>query len=176
MTYRLAEVGVTRIADDLHITRDMPEWGEYREFLRAGGVPEEMEPIVPQRWASLEQAKADAWAITRLRRDEIEASGFDFMGKTLDSDTRAVQRINTAVQAAQAALTIGEAFAIRWTCMDGKGIDLDAIGMIGMPVALAMHANALHVTARAFRDRIDAAQDVAEIEGIVNEVEAWGGG
>lgn len=44
--YRLAQRGVIRIADNLHITPDMLEWQEYRQFLKSGGVPEPMPAVV----------------------------------------------------------------------------------------------------------------------------------
>lgn len=81
-----------------------------------------------------------------------------------------MQRINTAVQAAQAALSLGQPFSIAWTCADGHVLTLDAAGMIGMPVALAMHANELHLIARAFAARILAATTVAELEQIEAEI------
>lgn len=45
MSYRRLNKGVLRLADNLTITRDMIEWGEYRAFIKGGGVPEPM--IVP---------------------------------------------------------------------------------------------------------------------------------
>ena len=42
MTYRLAPRGVTRLADNKHVTRDMLEWEDYRAWSHAGNVPEPM--------------------------------------------------------------------------------------------------------------------------------------
>lgn len=47
MSYRLAPRGVIRIADELLVTRDMAEWQEYRQWLKAGGVPEQAIIIQP---------------------------------------------------------------------------------------------------------------------------------
>ena len=98
-----------------------------------------------------------------MQRDEIEAAGFPFKGATFDSDTRSVQRINTAVQAAQAALAAGQPFSIAWTCADGSALELDAVGMLGAPVALALYANALHQTAKQMRNQIEAALTAEDI-------------
>jgi hypothetical protein len=46
MTYRLLPRGVRRIPDSLHITRDMPEWAEYRAWLKAGNVPGPADPVI----------------------------------------------------------------------------------------------------------------------------------
>ena len=46
--YRLARRGVVRIADGLAVSRDMAEWRDYRQWLKAGGVPEPMPAVVAQ--------------------------------------------------------------------------------------------------------------------------------
>ncbi len=166
--YTLAHSGVTRDSDGAHITRDMPEWEDYRAWLREGNTPAPM----PEPAVDIDAERAAAWARCRQKRDQLEASGFPYLGHPMDSDQRAVQRINTAVQAAQAALGMGYPFAIGWTCMDGHVLDLDAAGMMGMPVALAMYANGLHLAARAYKDRI-AVADLAELAAIDAEVDAW---
>jgi len=168
MAYLLAPRSVIRLADNRQITRDMVEWEEYRLWLKAGNTPGPMPvPVV-----DLDAKRAATWARCRQKRDLLEAGGFPYRGHPMDSDQRAVQRINTAVQAAQAAQGMGAPFAIGWTCMDGHVLDLDATGMMGMPVALAMYANGLHQTARAFKARIGAA-DLAELDIIRAEVDAW---
>lgn len=173
MTYRLADRGVIHTPTGRQITHDMAEWEDYRRWLKAGNTPEPIPEDARPRWPDLATGQREVWALAKLRRDHLEASGFPYRGHPLDSDPRAVQRINTAVQAAQAALTMGAPFKIGWTCMDGHVLDLDAVGMIGMPVALAMHANGLHLTARAFKDRIAAAADLADLAAINAEVDAW---
>lgn len=170
MSYQLAETGVIDTSTGQRITRDMREWADYRVWLKAGGVPEPMPVVVTPRWPDLDTGRADVWAQCRLRRDALEAGGFPYMGHPLDSDPRAVQRINTAVQAAQSAVAMGQPFLIVWTCMDGHGIELDAAGMIGVPVELAMYANALHQIAKSFKVRIAAAESFAELEQIEAEI------
>ncbi len=170
MTYQLAEVGVIRLADGLHLTRDMPEWEDYRAWLRDGNTPEPM----PEPPVDMDAERAAAWARCKERRDKLEASGFPYLGHPMDSDPRSVQRINTAVQAAQAAIATGAPFGLGWTCMDGHVLPLDAAGMIGMPVALAIYANALHLAAREYKDRIAAAETPAELDALVADIDAWG--
>lgn len=171
MSYRLLARGVLRLADGLTITRDMQEWGEYRAWLKAGNTPAPEEIIIPPRWPSLDAGKLEVWARCKLRRDALESSGFTYLGKTIDSDHTSVQRISVAVQAAQMAAQASVPFAIQWTCADSSTLLLDAQAMLGMPVAMVTRANALHVKARTFKDRIKAAADVAELEGIEGEIE-----
>ncbi|CAH1387011.1 DUF4376 domain-containing protein [Candidatus Nitrotoga sp. M5] len=60
MSYRLAERGVIRLSDDLLITIDMPEWQDYREWIRMGGLPQPMAapagPSMVEVWAEIKAA------------------------------------------------------------------------------------------------------------------------
>lgn len=105
---------------------------------------------------TIEQVQADKWAEIKRTRDSLEATSFPYLGKVLDSNSRSVQRINTAVQAAQAAMLAGEPFEIAWTCFDDTVLELDVEGMIGMPAALALYGDQLHQTSRALRAQIYA--------------------
>ncbi len=115
---------------------------------------------------SLAEIKAARWSEVKRQRDLLEASGFPYLGKRLDSDARSVQRINTAVQAAQAALAAGAAFPIVWTCADNSLLVLNAEGVVGMPVALALYADQLHQVAKGLRMQIDAATTPAEVQAV----------
>lgn len=114
----------------------------------------------------LETLRAQRWSDIKLQRDLLEASGFPYLGKSLDSDSRSVQRINTAVQAAQAALAVGQPFAIVWTCADNTLLELDGAQMLGAPVALALYADHLHQTAKALHAQIDAATTAEAIAAV----------
>jgi hypothetical protein len=115
---------------------------------------------------TLAATKVQCWAAMKRHRDLLEASGFPYLGKRLDSDARSVARINTAVQAAQAALAIGEPFAITWTCADNTTLALDGAGMLGVPVALALYADQLHQTCKVLRAQIEAATTTAQVQAI----------
>lgn len=128
-----------------------------------GYVWEDPAPPTPPTLNEVQQSR---WAVAKAQRDDLEASGFMYQGHPMDSDPRAVQRINTAVQAAQAALGAGQPFKLDWTCMDGHILPLDAAGMMGMPVALAMRANALHLHAKALKSSIMAAPTVDDVNAI----------
>lgn len=108
-------------------------------------------------------------------RDRREESGFPYRGKVLDSTPRSVQRITAAALAAQAALAAGQPFLIDWTCADNSALPLDATGVIGMPVALAQYAAALHAHSRALKATVEAAADQAALDAI--DIQAgWPGG
>jgi hypothetical protein len=120
-------------------------------------------------WAdlrTLDQVKATRWSEVKRHRDLLEASGFPYLGKRIDSDSRSVQRINTVVQAAQAAAGVGQPFAVVWTCADNSPLSLDAVAVLGMPVALAQYANDLHQTCKTLRAQIQDATSTAEVEAI----------
>jgi hypothetical protein len=115
---------------------------------------------------TLADMKAQRWAEMKRHRNLLEASSFPYLGKRLDSDARSVARINTAVQAAQAALATGEPFAITWTCADNTTLALDSAGMLGAPVALALYADQLHQTCKTLRSQIDAATTPAQVQAV----------
>lgn len=100
------------------------------------------------------------------KRDELEESGFIYMGKLIDSDSRSVQRISTAVQAAQIAITINTPFQLDWMCADNTILILTAEQLLGMPVALATHANAIHIYGRSVKDIINNATTSTELDAI----------
>lgn len=135
-------------------------YAKYVQRWKAAGTP-------PQR--TLEQIKLDKRNQINSKRDNLEQSGFPYQDKIIDSNPVSVQRITVAVQAAQAALGAGQPFAIEWTCQDNSILALDAVGMMGMPVAMAIFAKDLHETARAKKDLIDAAETVGEVEAVTWE-------
>lgn len=115
---------------------------------------------------TLEQAKADKHDQINSMRDNLEQGGFPYMGKVLDSNSISVQRITVVAQAAQAALATGTPFTINWMCQDNTVLVLDAAGAIGMPAALAMHANQLHQHGREKKALIDSATTIEAVDAI----------
>lgn len=124
-------------------------------------------------WAQLKtaeqrlvEARAAKRALVNQLRDSKEAGGFPYLGKTFDSDERSAARIFGAAQAAMAAQLAGQPFLIEWTCADNTVLTLDAEQTIGLPVAMAQHANALHQHARVLKAAIDAAHNQAALDAI----------
>lgn len=167
-------------------TLDLPQIPDHRSFAEAApeGTYRDGDAWMPMPvrpsgahvfdWAAkawidprtLGELKAAQWTAMKRHRDLLEASGFPYRGKRLDSDSRSVQRINTAVQAAQAALAVGEPFAITWTCADNTTLALDGAGMLGVPVALALYADQLHQACKSLRAQIDTAATPAAVQAI----------
>lgn len=112
---------------------------------------------------TLEEVKAAKWEEIKSARDNAEQSGCPYMDSILDSDSLSVQRINTAVQAAQ---VVGESFAVDWTMQDNTVIHMTYADVLGMPAALAVFSNDLHQKARGLRERINEAETAEEVEAI----------
>lgn len=119
-----------------------------------------------QMAANLDAKKAQMVAVVNARRDSAEEGSFTYLGKQFDSDSRSVQRINTAVQAAQVALAASMPFQLEWMCADNTTLNLDAQQMLGVPVALATHANAVHLNGRSLKNAIISATTAAELAAI----------
>lgn len=115
---------------------------------------------------TFDEIKLTKWTEIRTYRNWLETQGFPYLNRRFDSDPRSVQRINTAVQAAQAALSAGQPFQIEWTAQDNTAVALDAVAMVGMPAALAMYANSLHEHAKGLRAMIENAATVEEVTAI----------
>lgn len=119
--------------------------------------------INPPYEPTIEEVRQAKWEEIKAKRDTEEQAGCPYMGSVLDSDSLSVQRINTAVQAAQ---VVGESFAVDWTMQDNTVVHMTYADVLGMPAALAVFSNDLHQKARGLRDQINAAETVEEVEAI----------
>lgn len=99
-------------------------------------------------------------------RDAAEQGGFEYLGKTFDSDPISCQRISMAAQAMALA---DDTAKITWTCQDNTTIDLNKTQLVGMVAALAEWSNTCHQKATALKAKIDAAETAEELENIT-----WG--
>lgn len=115
-------------------------------------------PIQP-----LDELKLAKRAEINQARDAAEQGGFEYLGKTFDSDQISAQRISMAAQAMALA---PEGTTITWTCQDNTTIDLTAQELVGLVVALAEWSNTCHQKATALKAQIDAAKTAEELEKI----------
>lgn len=99
-------------------------------------------------------------------RDAAEQGGFEYLGKTFDSDQISCQRISMAAQAMALA---DDTAKITWTCQDNTTIDLNKTQLVGMVAALAEWSNTCHQKATALKAKIEAAQTAEELENITWE-------
>ncbi|QND84665.1 DUF4376 domain-containing protein [Chromobacterium vaccinii] len=85
---------------------------------------------------SLDALRAAAASRVNAARDRVEASGFPYLGAMIDSDSRSVERINTAAMAALIAKTNKQQYSIDWKTAGNEKMPLDADGMLGLQAAL----------------------------------------
>lgn len=126
--------------------------------------------IVENPMPTLAELKAAKRAEINAARDLAEQGGFEYLGKTFDSDPVSCQRISCA---AQAMVVMPEVIGdeqgeptITWTCQDNSTIELNAAQLQGLVVALAQHSNTCHQKATALKKRLDAAETAEEIAAI----------
>lgn len=96
-------------------------------------------------------------------RDKAEQGGFEYLGKTFDSDQVSCIRISSAAQAMQYA---DDTATITWTTQDNSTIDLNKSQLMGLVVALAQHSNECHQKATALKAQIDACTSKEVLEAI----------
>ncbi len=145
------------------------ETGEVLEEATFDAHPGVLAPQKKVQWqeAPLTRLQEKRWLDVSKKRDTLELAGFPYLGHPIDSDPVSVQRIAIAVQAAQAAAAaIAQPFSIDWKCKDDHTLTLDSAGMMGMSVALATHANALHQHGRALKAEIFNTTTQAELDAV----------
>lgn len=97
-------------------------------------------------------------------RDAAITGGFTYLGKLIDSDRDSVMAITGAGVAALAAKASNLPYSVTWTCADDSTIVLNADGVLGMVVALAMFADAQHAKARPLKDAIKEAKNADDLK------------
>jgi hypothetical protein len=114
----------------------------------------------------IETARKIKLALIKIERDNKEVSGFPYLGKIFDSDSRSLQRITTSTLAAQTALAAKVDYSVEWTCADNSTIVMNAEQMIGTSVALAVYAGLLHEQAKELKAEVMAAESIDDVEAI----------
>lgn len=122
--------------------------------------------IDPPTQTVLEEAQRAKLRDMIAKRDSLEVSGFPYMGKTFDSDSLSVMRILTTAMAAVVAVIQNQPMEITWVTADNSTIALDRNGILGLPVALATHANNLHLMGRDMREQIEQAAPLAQVAAV----------
>jgi hypothetical protein len=114
-------------------------------------------PAIP-----IEQAKADAWAQVKARREALT----DSPGATVatpvgvvQSDAKSQQNILGLVQMAVLAQMTQKPFSADFTLADNSVVTINAQKMIGLGVAVGQHVQATYARSRVLRAAIDAAED-----------------
>lgn len=111
----------------------------------------------------LDELKALKRAEINKARDEAEQGGFEYLGKTFDSDQVSCIRMSSAAQAMQYA---PDDATITWTTQDNSTIDLTKAQLAGLVVALAQHSNECHQKATELKAKTDACESQEELDAI----------
>lgn len=99
----------------------------------------------------------------KRQRDEAEVTPIEYNGHSYDYDDKARDRINAAI----IALSLqGEGATIDWTTADNQDVKVTANDLRCVIAAVAVRSNALHTAYRAAKEKVEAAQNKADIEKI----------
>ena len=118
-------------------------------------VTHEEEPI--------ENVKQRKILTLKRQRDTAEVEPIEYNGHVYDYDDKARDRINAAI----IALSLqGEGASIDWTTADNQDVKVTANDLRMVIAAVAVRSNALHTAYRAAKEKVEAAQNKADIEKI----------
>lgn len=109
--------------------------------------------------------------INRIRNARI-CAGVEFpseSGVMFDSDDAAQKNVNGAVMMCMLAQSSGAAFEQDWIAQDNRVVTLDAVGIIGLGVAVGHHVGLHKLQANGYKNMIDTATDTAAIQFFVDE-------
>lgn len=111
----------------------------------------------------LENIKQRKILMLKRQRDTAEVEPIEYGGHSFDYDDKARDRINAAI----IALSLqGEDASIDWTTADNQDVKVTANDLRMVIAAVAVRSNALHTAYRAAKEKVEAAQNKADIEKI----------
>lgn len=111
----------------------------------------------------LENVKQRKILMLKRQRDTAEVEPIEYNGHSFDYDDKARDRINAAI----IALSLqGEGASIDWTTADNADTPVTANDLKMIIAAVAVRSNALHTAYRAAKEKVEAAQNKADIEKI----------
>ena len=111
----------------------------------------------------LENVKQRKILMLKRQRDTAEVAPIAYNGHSFDYDDKARDRINAAI----IALSLqGEGATIDWTTADNQDVKVTANDLRMVIAAVAVRSNTLHTAYRAAKEKVEAAQNKADIEKI----------
>ena len=111
----------------------------------------------------LENVKQRKILMLKRQRDAAEVAPIAYNGHSYDYDDKARDRINAAI----IALSLqGEGASIDWTTADNQDVKVTANDLRMVIAAVAVRSNKLHTAYRAAKEKVEAAQNKADIEKI----------
>ena len=99
----------------------------------------------------------------KRQRDAAEVEPIEYNGHSFDYDDKARERINAAIIALDVQ---GADASIDWTTADNQDVKVTANDLRMVITAVAVRSNALHTAYRAAKEKVEAAQNKADIEKI----------
>ena len=103
----------------------------------------------------------------KRQRDTAEVAPIAYNGHSFDYDDKARVRINAAIIALDVQSKNAKTMAsIDWTTADNKDVKVTANDLRCVIAAVAVRSNALHTAYRAAKEKVEAAQNKADIEKI----------
>lgn len=108
-------------------------------------------------------AKPAKIAELKAERDTREVEPITYNGNSYDYDGKARERINAAIIALDVQ---GADASIDWTTADNADVKVTANDLRMVIAAVAVRSNALHTAYRAAKEKVEAAQNKADIEKI----------
>lgn len=127
----------------------------------------ELNVTVTHEEEPIENVKQHKILMLKRQRDTAEVEPIEYNGHSFDYDEKARDRINAAiialdVQTAQAKATA----SIDWTTADNQDVKVTANDLRMIIAAVAVRSNALHMAYRVAKEKVEAAQNKADIEKI----------
>ena len=111
----------------------------------------------------IENVKQRKILMLKRQRDVAEVAPIAYNGHSFDYDDKARDRINAAI----IALSLqGEGASIDWTTADNADVKVTANDLRMVIAAVAVRSNTLHTAYRAAKEKVEAAQNKADIENI----------
>lgn len=111
----------------------------------------------------IENVKQRKILMLKRQRDTAEVAPIAYNGHSFDYDDKARDRINAAI----IALSLqDEGASIDWTTADNQDVKVTANDLRCVIAAVAVRSNALHTAYRAAKEKVEAAQNKADIEKI----------
>ena len=108
-------------------------------------------------------AKPAKIAELKAERDSKEVEPITYNGNRYDYDDKARERINAAIIALDVQ---GADASIDWTTADNADVKVTADDLRMVIAAVAVRSNTLHTAYRAAKEKVEAAQNKADIEKI----------
>ena len=111
----------------------------------------------------LETIKQRKILMLKRQRDTAEVEPIAYNGHNFDYDDKARDRINAAIIALELQ---GEGATIEWTTADNADTPVTATDLKMIIAAVAVRSNKLHTAYRKAKEKVEAAQNKADIEKI----------